>query len=341
MLYTSDLDEGFFRTQQKALLLLLPLAIGTADIAAREIQRWSLSAFVSSTIGACLFCLADGFHWWWLHGSTERFFAHGLVEQIDLYTYIMALLCLVSIIILAATLQRRISMIPLLSNRYVVILLLIFLSAFIFLLSVKQIVIAWFLLITLGGWQLLPGKLRWAVVTSAILFLVLATWLVPAWREKVMEVKDRDRIQLDQDSSLGRNWSGIALREAIWQCAWDAIRARPWTGAGTGDGQQVLQEAYESRKFYFASQYNRFNAHNQYLQTGVVHGLLGLLVWLFAIGVLFYLSRSDWLFVSVLACLCFSMLTESMLETNKGVLITAFLLPILTLTSGKFESKTS
>ena len=232
-------------------------------------------------------------------------------------------------------------MIPLLSNRYVVILLLIFLSAFIFLLSVKQIVIAWFLLITLGGWQLLPGKLRWAVVTSAILFLVLATWLVPAWREKVMEVKDRDRIQLDQDSSLGRNWSGIALREAIWQCAWDAIRARPWTGAGTGDGQQVLQEAYESRKFYFASQYNRFNAHNQYLQTGVVHGLLGLLVWLFAIGVLFYLSRSDWLFVSVLACLCFSMLTESMLETNKGVLITAFLLPILTLTSGKFESKTS
>lgn len=331
MLYTSDLEEGWFRTQQKALLLLLPLTIGTADIPVRLLHRWSLSAFVLATLAACLFCLVDGFRWWWLHNSTERFFAHGLVEQIDLYTYIMALLCLVSIVFLTASLQKKLELVPLLSNRHLVIFLLIFFTAFIFLLSVKQVVIAWFLLTLVGGWQWVPGKLRWAVVGGAILILVLATWLVPAWQEKVREVMDRDRIQLDQDSSLGRNWNGIALREAIWACAWDAIRQRPWLGAGTGDGQQALQEAYEARKFYFASRYNRFNAHNQYLQTGVVHGIPGLTMWVLALGMLFYLNRSNSVFTVVLGCLCFCMLTESMMETNKGVLLVAFIVSVLSI----------
>ena len=80
-------------------------------------------------------------------------------------------------------------------------------------------------------------------------------------------------IHLDQDSSLGRSWGGGVLRLAIWQCAFDIVREYPIIGVGTGDSQQALQDSYEKRKFYFASRYNKYNAHNQYIQQMVTHGI--------------------------------------------------------------------
>jgi O-antigen ligase len=90
---------------------------------------------------------------------------------------------------------------------------------------------------------------------------------------------------------------------------------------GTGDEQDELQRVYLNRKFYLAAHYNKFNAHNQYIQLAIGTGLIGLGLIFIASGWSFWRLRSSRLFLYALTAVLIAMLTESMLETNKGCLI--------------------
>jgi O-antigen ligase len=218
-----------------------------------------------------------------------------------------------------------------LHQRALAIALIIFLSIFILLLSVKQIILAWIIFFIFYSFRIHSKKsVVLIMMVTCFLLITGSVMIIPTLKTKFYEVvngKD-NTIPLDQDSSLGRNWNGIALRKAIWICAVDAIGNNPLMGVGTGDGQDVLQATYENRQFYFASRYNRYNAHNQYLQVLLNYGMIGLMIWLGSLYWLFRNFKSDWLVVSLLACLMFAMLTESMFETNKGVLLMAFTVTI-------------
>ncbi|GAC1705506.1 MAG: hypothetical protein NVS9B7_11260 [Flavisolibacter sp.] len=78
----------------------------------------------------------------------------------------------------------------------------------------------------------------------------------------MVNFSSKETIQLDKDASLGRAWGGKQIRTAIWKCSQDIIRRHFISGVGIGDVQDSLQAAYEKRKFYFASRYNKYNTHN-------------------------------------------------------------------------------
>jgi O-antigen ligase len=331
MIYTQNVDEGWFRLQQKSLLLVLPLIFGTISFDWQKEFKWIVSIFVVSILLACVVCFAEAFRYWIQYQSNERFFDHGLVEFINMYPYVMALLCLMCILIMTEALLGKYELHSWLHQRSLVIALIIFLSIFILLLSVKQIILAWIIFFIFYSFRTHKKKsVVLIMIVTCFLLITGSVMIIPTLKTKFYEVvngKD-NTIPLDQDSSLGRNWNGIALRKAIWICAVDAIGNNPLMGVGTGDGQDVLQATYENRQFYFASRYNRYNAHNQYLQVLLNYGIIGLMIWL---GSLFWLLRNfktDFLVVSLLACLMFAMLTESMFETNKGVLLMAFTITI-------------
>jgi O-antigen ligase len=89
-----------------------------------------------------------------------------------------------------------------------------------------------------------------------------------------------------------------------------------------------LQNAYEKRQFYFASRYNRYNAHNQYIQQAIASGVAGLLVFMACIFIpLFYFirQRERLIYILFLFCFAFICITESVLETSKGVIWYSFL----------------
>jgi O-antigen ligase len=132
---------------------------------------------------------------------------------------------------------------------------------------------------------------------------------------------------LDQDSSLGKRWGGKALRLAIWKCSADIIKHHWLFGVGTGDVQDSLQQSYENRKFYFASRYNRYNAHNQYIQIALATGVVGLLLLLSCIIYPIWCYKKRFrgnlylLFILIFAFICFS---ESILEASKGIIWYSF-----------------
>jgi O-antigen ligase len=101
----------------------------------------------------------------------------------------------------------------------------------------------------------------------------------------------------------------------------------PILGTGAGDCGDELRKTYQKNNFEIALKAN-YNPHNQFLQTLLTLGPIGLFFLLGIFG--FMLRRADrnqdfplFLLVIVFA---FSMITESMLERQSGI----FLFTVLT-----------
>ena len=163
------------------------------------------------------------------------------------------------------------------------------------------------------------------------------------WNE-LTDFSSQNTIQLDKDASLGRSWGGKQLRLAIWKCSMDVIRRNWLSGVGTGDAQDSLQAAYEQRKFYFASRYNRYNTHNQYLQEFVTYGIVGLLIFVACLAGPFFVKFSFsqkqfyWIFLLAFALAC---ITDTPLDLNKGIIWYAFFNSLIFFTYYNYKFKST
>ena len=70
--------------------------------------------------------------------------------------------------------------------------------------------------------------------------------------------------------------SSSGARQAIWGVALNLIKDKPILGYGTGDGKQVLLDAYKERGLNTLYE-KKYNTHNQFLQTGLSLGVIGFL----------------------------------------------------------------
>jgi O-antigen ligase len=133
--------------------------------------------------------------------------------------------------------------------------------------------------------------------------------------------------------------NGITQRIFLWGHAKEIIKQHPVIGVGTGDVNAALDEQYknllESNKDFPPSMVraiksfslNKFNAHNQFLQTAMAIGLLGLIVFLINIGISISHAyrEKQYLFLSFLALFVLSCFSESLLERQWGIVFFSFL----------------
>ncbi|MEH6679595.1 MAG: O-antigen ligase family protein [Sediminicola sp.] len=115
------------------------------------------------------------------------------------------------------------------------------------------------------------------------------------------------------------SFGGTSIRIRKWQNALKAINHQPIFGYGIGDHKTALLNQYKKDKFYLGY-YKRFNAHNQYLDTCLAVGLLGLisLISIFYYG--YFHSRSNLLLFLLTNIYFLSFLTESMFSRQWGVI---------------------
>lgn len=137
----------------------------------------------------------------------------------------------------------------------------------------------------------------------------------------------------------GNQFNSATYRLAEWSCAIDAIKEHVLFGSGLGDNRDLLQETYKKRGFNAGFE-SHFNAHNQYLETAISTGLIGLGLLLMLLGVYGFIAwrNSDYLTLACLAFFALSMLTESMFERAWAVMLFASYFPIsLLLATNKSE----
>ena len=89
-------------------------------------------------------------------------------------------------------------------------------------------------------------------------------------------------------------------------------------GYGTGIGKKALQEQFKINGYDYMHKKN-FNAHNQFLQVLIDHGLIGFLILLIYSFFMIYSSivKKKFIFTVFLFVIVLNFLTESILETLK------------------------
>lgn len=124
------------------------------------------------------------------------------------------------------------------------------------------------------------------------------------------------------------SYSGSSLRFKIWENVLEVIKLKPLLGYGYGISQNSLANHYKDVNFRRAYM-NDLNAHNQYLQTLIDSGIIGLL-FLVLIFYFFYINnRRCLLQISFCLVISISFITESMLNRQYGVIFVTFFMLML------------
>ncbi len=117
-------------------------------------------------------------------------------------------------------------------------------------------------------------------------------------------------------------------RLLTWDASIKLIQEAPLLGYGIGDTNDVLMKKYEELN-YVSNYTNKYNAHNQFLQTFLQTGVIGFLI-LISIFILLALrmrrSRNEF---SVFLILFVSLFFESMLVRFNGIVFFSIVIPLL------------
>lgn len=325
LLYSENQAESLFRIQQKASLLFFPIIFGTTRFVSANLITRIIVTFSYSVAIMCIYFLSVQTLNILLN-KPVAFTGYDLIafpQMTPSAFTTLALFAFISLIYLCLYQADKFSH----SKKYFFVgsALLIFITLFLAGNRISIILACIFLLILVL--RKLKNRLFLVPLISVlVLLLVFNNNYLKERFEKLWFFSNNSVIQLDVDSSLGKSWDGSSLRLAIWRCSFDLIRQHALVGLGTGDVQDELQKTYEKRKFYFASRYNNYNAHNQYIQQLLSHGIVGLGTLLLSIGIGFYiaLKQKNTLYLYFLATFVVICLTESFLEINKGIIWYSF-----------------
>lgn len=123
-----------------------------------------------------------------------------------------------------------------------------------------------------------------------------------------------------------------AVRMLIWHESMEIVKENFWLGVGTGDANDILQNRYKQNGLTGALEHN-LNTHNQFFQTAIALGVVGLLVlFMLTLGTLIYaLIKKHIMLILFSIIIILNFLVESMLQTQSGNLFfVAFLCILLT-----------
>lgn len=121
---------------------------------------------------------------------------------------------------------------------------------------------------------------------------------------------------------------GDKARGISWQSAIDVIKENFWFGVGAGDSLEEMQKKRPVRSWSYEV---GANAHNQYLDTAVQLGVVGLFFWLVFYFWLIHhgLQQRNPLLVIFLLIVGIALITESMLQEHRGLVFISFFAPLL------------
>jgi O-antigen ligase len=176
----------------------------------------------------------------------------------------------------------------------------------------------------LAYYQGLKAKLWFSAIFKILVlgsFTIFLLGLFPVNKARYEEMVD-----INKDYTQTK-WGGRSIRIHKWMNTLELISEQPILGTGVGDMQDELQKVYKRNQFDIAYSY-RFNPHNQYLQTWAASGIVGLLILLmiYFVSFKYALDSKNQLYIALVLLLFLSMITESMLERQKGLVFFSFFL---------------
>lgn len=121
-------------------------------------------------------------------------------------------------------------------------------------------------------------------------------------------------------SSQSNYPSSTSTRKKAWEAAISSIKEKPLLGYGTGHGNAKLIEYYKSKNYNNAAE-KKINAHNEYLQFSLDHGIIAGLILIFLTVIMSLKTYKTIPLMAIFLAICsVNFLTESIIEKSSGVI---------------------
>jgi O-antigen ligase len=330
ILYSSNLNAGISSTEKALPLLVFPLVILTIKPLSFEKIVILLRIFVITVTLASLICLGYAFHrnnYVDVFVSINWFYFsyYDLTEIINIQPIYLSLfvgfsiLLLLSDLILLGSKQNLV-------RRSISVVWIAHLFIFLLLLAGKASIISMILILIFGSFLFFYQRENyWSAIIFASLIIIVsvgAIYKLPIVRERFIASlglnKTSDWVYGDPNS-LKPN---LEARLIKWEASTKIIKDNWLFGVGAGDVQDELNMRYKEIGFQLGVD-ERFNAHNQYLQTSIGIGVVGLLVFLstLLIGLKESIRTKNYLYLSFIAFFAMNCFTESLMERQYAIIL--------------------
>jgi len=170
--------------------------------------------------------------------------------------------------------------------------------------------------------------LKLFIPIAAIISIVL---IIPNTRSRIIDTYAEINNLFDKNEHRQTN-----PRVYIWKYATELIVDKPVLGYGVGDAKDKLTNSLKNcEELFWDGEKNvplnrkSLNYHNQFLQSWAEVGIAGFLLLLFLMVAPFFLKNKHPLFLIFVGLTLIGLLTESMLERQAGVVMLAFMFPLL------------
>lgn len=191
---------------------------------------------------------------------------------------------------------------------------------FIFLLSSKAGILSAPIVLILAGLHYIFNNRKFWIPFIVIIFALVFAYV---------GIENNDRFKAVattfQKANNAATTESNAARWLVWQVGFEIVKENPIWGVGTGDVKDALIDKYAKHQMFGAIE-KKLNAHNQFLETAIGQGLIGLLILLliFFIPFIKAFKEKNIVWMLFLVLIGFNFLFESMLNTQLGVFFFAY-----------------
>jgi O-antigen ligase len=337
---SANSKEAWFDIQVKLAIVVFPFIIFTSnDLIKKKINN-ILIALLAGTIIAVLICffnslfqsfhLSDGHLVFRVHPGNQDWNNYFLADYFSVFhhpSYFAMFISLSIAIVFYLGFSKR-DIVNLQWWQY--ILLLIFLSVALFLVSSRAGLIIWAMIIIYFFISDLTGRYTFnekilSFLPLVLLAGVLVFLLINGSRFRVVA----DEISnIEKDRQKGECTGSSEIRVVMWGRGLEIIKDNFLLGTGTGDVKDKLQRNAEIEGYSIVKDRN-FNVHNQYLETWMGIGVFGFVLLLLLLFIPLFFRSRHYLLPYLIIILSTSFLFESMLNRLAGVMFFSFFLSLL------------
>ena len=327
LIYTDNIKEGFFQLEKKLPLVVITLVVITSQKLNQIQFKKILFCFFFSILLSSVICLGYAFHrnnyLETFHNPVWFYFSYNdLTEIIDIQPNYLAVYVSFSIFILFYFMTAdwdRYRMPRKLTISFTILYLVFFLLLLAGRTPIAATILVLFCFSVYSFYK--SNKLFKGLIILGISGMVLIgiIYNIPIVKERLWQTFGIDQKSV-WISQMGDGKGGLpSVRLLKWESAWKIIKTNWLIGIGPGDVQDVLQVEYKRIGFDLAFN-ERYNPHNQFLQTWLGIGILGLVSFLgcFVSHIIMHKER-NFLNLSFIALIFLCCITESMFERQLGI----------------------
>jgi O-antigen ligase len=316
ILYAMNSGNGWFNLQVKLSLLLFPLLLsgeGRMDIKKLKPIMYS---FITGCVVNGLICIGNAIFKLVKHNVFEFQYKQLSILMHTSYFSMYIDVALLFIFYLftnnSMTLHKAEQMVLLVSTLFLAFMLVLLQS------KMGMAISACLILLLLVKY----GKIHGYKTSGMVLVGITAIYFLAVH----FVIGDRSRIEGAVNTVVNTNVTASSVestqaRSIVWKAALQVIERHPIIGVGTGSADSVLVQQYLADGYTGVAK-EHLNTHNQYLQTTVILGVIGLLSLLacFVLPFIVCIKEKRFIYGAFLVIVAANFLVESMLEVQSGTI---------------------